>query len=197
MYPSSNYHVNYFFLCLVTAHAFRSSDFVPSNLSLYLLPMHIKCVLFVFIVTALILRTSMPIKRGCAPTGFQHFEPLMSYGDAEDTGLLGLYVLYSPKKPRKLDRCEKLWRTRNLILMLLLIAGIEPHPGEFLYKYYFVLSNAIQFRLEHTKYLLQQGCVYLHSCNLSFISTTFCYLLPHLKFVPNEILKLFEIQCRT
>ena len=111
-----------------------------SYLSPYLLQMPIKGVLLLLIVTALILRTSMPIKRGCVPTAFWHFEPLMSYRDAEDTGLLGLYVLYSPKKPRKLDRCEKLWRTRNLILMLLLIAGIEPHPGEF-YKYHFILSK--------------------------------------------------------
>ena len=106
-----------------------------SYLYLYLLQMPIEGVLLVLMVTALIHRISMPIKRGCAPTGFRHFEPLMSYRDAENTGLLGLYVLYSPKKPKKLDRCEKLWRTRNLILMLLLIAGIEPHPGEF-YKYY-------------------------------------------------------------
>ena len=107
-------------------------------LSLYVLQMPIKGVLLILIVTALILGTSVPIKRGCAPTGFRHFEPLMSYRDVEDTGLLSLYILYSPKKPRKLDRCEKLWRTRNLILMLLLIVGIEPHLGEF-YKCYFVL----------------------------------------------------------
>ena len=71
--------------------------------------MPIKGVLLVLMVTTLIHRTSIPIKRGCVPTGFQHFEPLMSYRDAERTGLLGLYVLYSPKKPKKLDRCEKLW----------------------------------------------------------------------------------------
>ena len=30
------------------------------------------------------------------------------------------------------NQCEKLWRKRCLILMLLLITGIESNPGEFL-----------------------------------------------------------------
>ena len=96
--------------------------------------------LFVLILVALVIRSSTPIKRGCSPTGYEEYVPFMTYRDAEDTGLLGLYVLYSPKKPRKLHRCEKLWRKRCLILMLLLIAGIESNPGEF-YKYYFYCSS--------------------------------------------------------
>ena len=94
--------------------------------------MPIKGGLFVLILVALVMRTSTPIKRGCVPSGFREFEPLITYRAVEDTGLLGLYVLYSLKKSRKLERCEKLWRTRSLILMLLLIAGIESNPGEFL-----------------------------------------------------------------
>ena len=93
--------------------------------------MPIKGGLFVLILVALAMRTSTPIKRGCSPTGYEEYEPLMTFAETEDTGLLGLYVLYSPKKPHKLDRCEKLWRKRCLILMLLLIAEIESNPGEF------------------------------------------------------------------
>ena len=93
--------------------------------------MPIKGGLFVLVVTALVMRTCTPIKRSCIPSGFRECEPLMMYLDAEDTGFLGLYVLYTPKKPRKLERCEKLWRKRSLILMLLLLAGIEQNTGEF------------------------------------------------------------------
>ena len=102
--------------------------------------MPIKGGLFVLILVCLFVRTSIPIKRSCAPLGYEEYEPLMTFTETEDTGLLGLYVLYSPKKPRKLHRCEKLWRKRCLILMLLLIAGIENNPGEF-YKYYFYCSS--------------------------------------------------------
>ena len=93
--------------------------------------MPIKGCLFVLILVALFIRSSAPIKRGCSPTGYEEYEPLMTFTKAEDTGLLGFYVLYSPNKPHKLDRCEKLWRKCCLILMLLLIAGIESNPGEF------------------------------------------------------------------
>ena len=88
--------------------------------------------IFVLVVTALVLRSTTPIKRTCIPSGFREFEPLMAYLDVEDTGFLTLYVLYTPKKPRKLERCKKLWRKRSLILMLLLLAGIEQNPGELL-----------------------------------------------------------------
>ena len=87
--------------------------------------------IFVLILVALVIRSSTPIKRGCSPTGYEGYEPLMTFTEAEDTGLLGLYALYNPKKPRKLHRCKKLWRKRCLILMLL-IAGIESNPGEFI-----------------------------------------------------------------
>ena len=102
--------------------------------------MPIKGGLFVLILVALLTRTCTPIKRGCSPSGYKEFEPLMSFRDPEDTGLLWMYVLYSPKKPRKLESCVKLWRKRCLILMFLLIAGIESNPGEF-YKYYFYYSS--------------------------------------------------------
>ena len=88
--------------------------------------------LLVFIVMALVLRSTTPIKRSCIPSGYKKCEPFMTYLDAEDTRLLGFYLLYSPKKPRKLERCQKLWWKRSLILMLLLLAGIEQNPGEFL-----------------------------------------------------------------
>ena len=103
-----------------------------SNLYLCHFQMPIKGGLFVITVTALAMRTCTPIKWSCAPLGFQEFEPLMTYLNAEDTGFLTLYVLNTPKKPRTLERCEKLWRKLSLILMLLLFSGIEQNPGEFL-----------------------------------------------------------------
>ena len=118
--------------------------------------MPIKGGLLVLIVTFLVVRTSIPIKRSCAPLGYKEFEPLMTYRGPEDTGLLWMYVLYSPKKPRKLDRCEKLWRKRCLVLMLLLIAGIESNPGEFINIIFII--QAVLFRLKRRK-------IYL--CNLS------------------------------
>ena len=98
--------------------------------------MPVKGGLIVLILTVLIMLSSISIKRSCIPSGFENFEPFMTYLNAEDTGLLGFYLLYSPKKPRKLEHCEKLWRKQSLILMLLLLAGIEQNPGEFC-KYYF------------------------------------------------------------
>ena len=56
--------------------------------------------LFVLVITALILRSTMPIKRTYIPSGFREFGPLMTYLNAEDTGFLTLYVLYTSKKPR-------------------------------------------------------------------------------------------------
>ena len=72
---------------------------------LHLLQMAVIGLLIMLIGVALVLRTSTPIKRGCAPTGFRDFEPLIEFMEEEDTGLLGLYVLYSPKKSRKLEPC--------------------------------------------------------------------------------------------
>ena len=103
-----------------------------SDLSLYLLQMPIKGVIVVLIGTFLFVRSSTLIKWSCVPSGFLHFQPFMTFTEAKDTGLLGFYVFYTPKKPRKLERCHKLWRKRSLILMLLLISGIESNPGEFI-----------------------------------------------------------------
>ena len=55
--------------------------------------------LVVLILTALVMRTCTPIKQSCTPLGFREFEPLMSYLNAEDTGFLTLYVLYTPRNP--------------------------------------------------------------------------------------------------
>ena len=93
--------------------------------------MPIKGGLFVLILVCLFVRTLIPIKRSCALLRQEEYVPFMTYRDAEDTGLLGFYVLYSPNKPHKLECCQKLWQKRCLILMLLLITGIESNPGEF------------------------------------------------------------------
>ena len=103
-----------------------------SNLYFYHFQMPIEGGLFVIIVTALIVRSLTPIKRSCIPSGFENFEPFMTFRDAEDTGLLGFYVLYSPPRPKKLTRCEMLLRTRSLIMILLLIGCVESHPGDLL-----------------------------------------------------------------
>ena len=105
--------------------------------------------LFALILVTLILRTSILIKRSCAPFRYEEFELLMTYRDPEDTGLLWMY---SPKKPRKLERCEKLWRKRCFNLMLLLIAGIESNPGEFI-NIIFIIQAAL-FRLKCRKICL-------------------------------------------
>ena len=94
--------------------------------------MPIKGGLFVIIVIALIVRSLTPIKCSCISSGFENFEPFMTFKDAEDTGLLGFYILYSPLRPKKLSCCEMLLRTRLLIMILLLIGCVESHPGELL-----------------------------------------------------------------
>ena len=96
--------------------------------------------LFVLILVALIIRSSSPIKRGCSPTGYKEYEPLMTFTEAENAGLIAFYVLYSPPRPKKLSREEMLLRTRSLIVILLLIGCVENHPGEFC-KYYFYYSS--------------------------------------------------------
>ena len=96
------------------------------------------------------MRASKPIKRSCSPSGFRHFEPLMTFTEAEDTGLLSFYVLYSPPRLRKLSRVEMLLRTRSLIMILLLIGCVESHPGEF-YKYYFYYSSHAVYRYMYLK----------------------------------------------
>ena len=96
--------------------------------------------LFVLIFVALIIRLSAPLKRGCSPSGYKEFKPLMSLRDPEDTGLLWMYALHSPPRPKKSSCVEMLLRTRSLIMILLLIGCVESHPGEF-YKYYFYYSS--------------------------------------------------------
>ena len=44
--------------------------------------MPIKGVLFILIIIALAICISTPIKRGCAPTGFKKFEPLVTFTEA-------------------------------------------------------------------------------------------------------------------
>ena len=61
--------------------------------------------LFVLILVVLVIRSSTPIKRGCCPAGYKEYEPLMTFTESEDTGLLGFYVLYSPPRPKKVESC--------------------------------------------------------------------------------------------
>ena len=60
--------------------------------------MPIKGGLFVLILVALAMRTSVPIKRGCSPTGYEEYEPLMTRGGVmtlHDYGYLPPEVLNS------------------------------------------------------------------------------------------------------
>ena len=77
-------------------------------------------------------RVTLSIYRGCAPTGFHPCHPLLQFRNPEDTGLLWMYALYIPHRPKKLTHADKLFGTSALIVMLLIIGGIESHPGEFL-----------------------------------------------------------------
>ena len=153
--------------------------------------MPIKGVLFLLIVVALILRTSTPIKRGYSQTGFQDFEQLIEFIEAEDTGFLGLYVLYNEKKSRNLERCEELWHKRCLILMLFLIAGIEQNPGEFMNITFMgqrrtvlvkTQKNISQFTIDHPANRNSIRCIH--------------DLQPNFKIVLNEILKVSEFNLR-
>ena len=127
----------FFYKLLLSLFNRFSSFFVEmirtlSNLYLYHFQMPIKGGLFVIIVFSLVVRSLTPIKRSCIPSGFENFEPFMTFRDAEDTGLIGFYVLYSPPRPKNLTRCEMLLRTRSLIMILLLTGCVESHPGELL-----------------------------------------------------------------
>ena len=131
-----------------------------SNLYHFLFWMPIKSGLFVLIITALVVRSSISIKRSCTPSGFKDFQPFMTFRDAEDTGLLGFYVLYSPPRPKKLTRCEMLLRTKSLIMILLLMVALRVTQVSF-YKYYFFIILAALFWINFRK-------IYL--CNLSLIA---------------------------
>ena len=102
------------------------------------------------ILVALVIRSSTPIKRLCNPSGFQHFKPFLTFTEVQDTGLLWMYALHSPPKPKKLTHCEMLLRTRSLIMILLLTGCVESHPGEFLLILFFFIQAAL-FRLKHRK----------------------------------------------
>ena len=123
--------VQIFFVYSLLMFIFRII-FSPSNLSLYLLQMTIKGGLFVLILAVLVLRSSTPIARQCFPSGFLHFQPFIHFRNPEDTGLLWMYALYTPPRPKKLSRTHLLLRTRSLILVILLIGCVESNPGEFL-----------------------------------------------------------------
>ena len=100
--------------------------------------------LFIKILVALAMRNSMPIKRGCSPSGFQHFEPFMLFTEAEDTGLLWMYALHSPPRPKMLSRVEMLLRTRFLIMILLLIGCLRVTLESFVdIIFFYYLSCAV------------------------------------------------------
>ena len=71
--------------------------------------------LFVVIVTALVVRSSISIKRSCTLNGFKDYHPFMTFRDPEDTGMLWMYALYFPPRPKKLSRCQMILRTKSLI----------------------------------------------------------------------------------
>ena len=91
--------------------------------------MPIKGALVILILVALVVRSTTPIKRRCTLSGFLNFEPLMTYLDAEDTGLSWMYMLYSPPRPKKLSCCQMMLRTRSLLLILLAIGCVESNSG--------------------------------------------------------------------
>ena len=122
--------------------------------------MSVKGAPVILILVALLVRTSMPFQCACFPSGFQNFEPLMSYLDAEDIGLLSFYLLYSPPRPKMLTRCERLLSTRALILILLATGCTEINPGKF-YQYYFYYYYCTVLNK-----IYKNIC---HLCNLSLI----------------------------
>ena len=130
MYLSLNYHINFSLFNCCSCLLFEL--FCPHLIYLYLLQMTIKGGLFVLVLTALVVRSSTPIARQCFPSGFLCFQPLMQFKNAEDTGFLWMYVLYTPPRPKKLSRSHILLRTRSLILVILLIGCVESNPCEFL-----------------------------------------------------------------
>ena len=93
--------------------------------------MSIKGTLLGLIFVALMVRCTMPIYKACSPSCFHPYQPLLQFRNPEETGLLWVYVLHTPHGPKKLTRADKLFNTRRLIVMLLIIGGIESHPGEF------------------------------------------------------------------
>ena len=93
--------------------------------------MVVKGGLFILILTALVVLSSTSIAHQCFPYGVLHFQPFMHFKNPEDTGLLWLYMLYTPPGPKKLRCIQMLIRTRSLILIILLMGCVESNPGEF------------------------------------------------------------------
>ena len=94
--------------------------------------MPIKGALLVLIVVALAIQISTTVQRTCTPIGFREFEALLQFKNPWDSGLLWMYALHTPPRPKKLSCADIQLRTRSLIVALLIIAGIESHPGEFI-----------------------------------------------------------------
>ena len=87
------------------------------------------------IVIALCMRCLSTTFRGVCPIGYEPYQPLMDFNNPEDTGLIWIYALYTPPRPKKLKHADMLLRTRSftrsLILILLIIGCVESHPGKF------------------------------------------------------------------
>ena len=105
-----------------------------ANLSIFssLFQMTIKGAVLSLFFVALMVRYVTPIYKACSFTGFHPHQPLLQFKNPEETGLLWIYVLHTPNRFKKVTRAEKLFNTRALIVMLLIIGGIESHPGEFI-----------------------------------------------------------------
>ena len=114
MYLSSNYHVNFFFsvksllmfIARILSPLFLKVILSQSNLFLYPLLEAVKGVLFVLIGTFLVVCSLTPINWSCVSSGFKDFQPLMTFRDVEDTGLLWMYNFNNPPRPKKLIRNE-------------------------------------------------------------------------------------------
>ena len=110
--------------------------------------MSIKGALLVVIPVALMDGVTLSIYRGRAPTGFLPCEPLLQFRNPEDTGLLWMYVLYTPHRPKKLTHADKLFGTCALIVMLLIISGIESHLVRFIN--IFLISSVLSVKTPHS-----------------------------------------------
>ena len=88
--------------------------------------------LFVLILSALVVRSSASRKRGCTPSGFKDFQPFITFREAEDTGLLGFYILYSPPRPKKVDTLRDAAKNEIVHNDSLIDCCVESHPGELL-----------------------------------------------------------------
>ena len=74
--------------------------------------MTIKGPLFVLIVVALGIRCSSATFRGTCPIGYHPCQPFMQLKNPEDTGLLWMYALYMPPRPKRLSHTDMLLRNK-------------------------------------------------------------------------------------